>query len=127
MNVAAAGGIAMTDAARSRPDDRLLALASLPCRADAPRLGADQLRADLAALPGWRLDADTLRKSFRFPDFRATMTFVNAVAWIADREDHHPDLAVGYGRCDVTWSTHSAGGVTQNDLVCAARVERLFA
>ncbi len=51
------------------------------------------------------------------------MAFVNAIAYIAHREDHHPDLGVQYNRCAVTYSTHSAGGVTLNDLICAARVE----
>jgi 4a-hydroxytetrahydrobiopterin dehydratase len=55
------------------------------------------------------------------------MAFVNAVAWVATRADHHPDLAVGYDRCEVAWSTHSTGGVTLNDVICAARVDRLFA
>jgi 4a-hydroxytetrahydrobiopterin dehydratase len=55
------------------------------------------------------------------------MAFVNALAWIAHREDHHPDLAVGYARCGVTFSTHDAGGVTLNDVICAAKAERLFA
>ena len=78
-------------------------------------------------LTGWTVDADRLVKTFRFDDFHDTMAFVNAVAWIAHREDHHPDLAVGYNRCEMTWSTHSAGGVTLNDAICAAKVERLFA
>jgi 4a-hydroxytetrahydrobiopterin dehydratase len=115
------------DSTRPALDSRLLALAAMRCRPDAPRLGADELAAHVATLPGWGAGADRLSKEFRFADFRATMAFVNAVAWIADREDHHPDLAVGYGRCEVAWSTHSAGGVTQNDVICAARVERLFA
>ena len=55
------------------------------------------------------------------------MAFVNAVAWIAERADHHPDLSVHFNRCVVSYSTHDAGGITQNDLVCAARIERLFA
>ena len=55
------------------------------------------------------------------------MAFVNAMAWIAHREDHHPDLAVHYAKCVVTFSTHDAGGVTLNDVICAARLERLFA
>ena len=53
------------------------------------------------------------------------MAFVNAVAWVAHRADHHPDLSVHYNRVVVSWSTHDAGGITQNDLVCAARVEAL--
>jgi 4a-hydroxytetrahydrobiopterin dehydratase len=119
----------MIDAPDSRPklDSRLLALAAMRCRPNAPRLAADELAAHAATLNGWTAAGDRLTKEFRFDDFHATMEFVNAVAWIAHREDHHPDLAVGYNRCAMTWSTHSAGGVTQNDVICAAKVERLFA
>ena len=117
----------MSVTARPALDTRLLALAAMQCRPDAPRLGADELAGHAQTLPGWSTAGDRLVKSFAFADFHATMAFVNAVAWLAHREDHHPDLAVGYGRCEVTWSTHSAGGVTLNDVVCAAKVERLFA
>jgi 4a-hydroxytetrahydrobiopterin dehydratase len=53
------------------------------------------------------------------------MSFVNAVAYVADREDHHPDLEVGYDHCRITWSTHSIGGLSENDFICAAKVDRL--
>jgi 4a-hydroxytetrahydrobiopterin dehydratase len=97
------------------------------CRPNAPRLGADELEGHVAALAGWQATSGSLMKSFAFADYAATLACVNAVAWIAQREDHHPELAVGYGTCRVTWSTHSAGGITLNDVICAAKVERLFA
>ena len=119
----------MTSAPDARPalDTRLLALAAMRCRPNAPRLEADELAAHVATLAGWTAAGDRLTKEFRFDDFHGTMEFVNAVAWVAHREDHHPDLAIGYNRCTMTWSTHSAGGITQNDVICAAKVERLFA
>ena len=117
----------MTDVQPATPDTRVLALAAMRCRPNAPRLGADELAGHAATLSGWTTAADRLVKLYRFGDFHETMAFVDAVAWIAHREDHHPDLAVGYNRCEVTWSTHSAGGVTLNDVICAAKVERLFA
>jgi 4a-hydroxytetrahydrobiopterin dehydratase len=117
----------MTSPERPTLDTRLLALAAMRCRPDAPRLGADELAGHAATLSGWNASGDRLQKSFAFADYHETVAFVNAVAWIAQREDHHPDLLVGYNRCDVTWSTHSAGGVTLNDVVCAAKIERLFA
>ncbi|HSV17150.1 MAG TPA: 4a-hydroxytetrahydrobiopterin dehydratase [Casimicrobiaceae bacterium] len=117
----------MTGSERPALDTRLLALAAMRCRPDAPRLGADELAAHAATLPGWTTAGDRLVKPFAFDDYHDTMAFVNAVAWIAHHEDHHPDLAVGYARCTVTWSTHSAGGVTLNDVICAAKIERLFA
>lgn len=81
----------------------------------------------LRKLPDWELDAEgkAISRVFEFKNFYKTMAFVNAVAWIANREDHHPDLEVGYSRCKVTYSTHSAGGVTENDLICAAAIDKL--
>ena len=116
----------MTDA-RPEPSTRTLALAAMRCRPNAARLTADELAGHLAALPGWEAGADGLCRTFTFDDFASTIGFVNAIAWIAEQEDHHPELAVSYGRCRVTWSTHSAGGITLNDAICAAKVERLLA
>jgi len=113
--------------ARPALDTRLLALAAMRARPNAPRLGADELTGHAATLSGWSTSEDRLTRSFAFPDYHHTLAFVNAVAWIAHREDHHPDLAVYYNRCVVTWSTHSAGGITLNDVICAAKVERLLA
>ena len=97
------------------------------CRAGATRLSADELAAHLASLPGWRAAGDAIVKQYDFPNYHETMAFVNALAFVAHREDHHPDLAVHYGKCIVTFATHDAGGVTQNDVICAAKTERLFA
>lgn len=105
--------------------DALAALAALACEPGARRLSDAELGTHLPALPGWSRAGNALEKEFRFPDYAATIRFVNAVAAIAEREDHHPDLGVHYGRCTVGWSTHSAGGVTLNDVVCAAKVEGL--
>ena len=76
---------------------------------------------------GWRLSEDgkSLKRAFGFADFYRTMAFVNAVAWIANAEDHHPDLEVGYDYCRVTFSTHSIGGLSQNDFICAAKIDAL--
>ena len=103
--------------------DRLHELAAMHCRAGAPRLPDDELQAELAHLPGWTRSDERIEKTFRFADYHATIDFVNAVAAIAHVEDHHPDLGVHYDRCVVAWSTHSAGGVTLNDCISAARVE----
>ena len=103
---------------------------SPPCTAGRARRGsaADELAAHVATLPG--LDerpATRIVKEFTFANYHETMAFVNALAWIAHREDHHPDLAVHYGKCVVTFATHDAGGMTLNDVICAAKTERLFA
>jgi 4a-hydroxytetrahydrobiopterin dehydratase len=75
----------------------------------------------------WKLaaDAKSLKRSLKFKDFYRTMSFVNAVAHIANVEDHHPDLEIGYGYCRITYSTHSIGGLSQNDFICAAKIDRL--
>jgi 4a-hydroxytetrahydrobiopterin dehydratase len=105
----------------------LTALAAMHCARGARKLSAQELAGLKALLAGWNVDAERLDKTFRFANYHETMAFVNAVAYIAHREDHHPDLGVHYNRCDVAWSTHDAGGVTLNDCICAAKVECLGA
>lgn len=89
----------------------------------------DRVRAEalLAGLDGWVLDGGKLCKTFRFADYHQTVAFVNATAWISHREDHHPDIALGYGQCTITYSTHSVGGLSENDFICAAKIDALFA
>lgn len=117
----------MSNLARREVDTKTLALAAMRCRAGAPRLSADELAAHVATLPGWTNAGDRIVKEYAFANYHETMAFVNALAWIAHREDHHPDLAVHYSKCEVTFATHDAGGVTLNDVICAAKTERLFA
>jgi 4a-hydroxytetrahydrobiopterin dehydratase len=80
----------------------------------------------LKSLQGWKIEDGKLIKSFSFANYYETMAFVNALAWISHREDHHPDLAVGYNQCKVEYVTHSAGGLTEKDFLCAAKCDRLF-
>ena len=97
------------------------------CKSGAGRLPDAEVDAALSSLPGWTREGSELRKTYKFPDYYHTIAFVNALAWIANRQDHHPDLGVHYNRCDVVFSTHDAGGITLNDLICAARVDALEA
>ncbi len=101
------------------------ALAERDCRLGAPLLPRAELAKLLTTLPGWTHADKALHKSFAFVDYYRTMAFVNAVAFVAHRQDHHPDLSVHYNRVDVVYSTHDAGGVTLNDCICAAKVESL--
>lgn len=103
----------------------LMALAAQNCRPGASLLPRPELAQHLAALPGWKHAHKALNKSFAFADYYRTMAFVNALAFVAHRQDHHPDLSVHYNRVDVVYSTHDAGGVTLNDCICAAKVESL--
>ena len=84
------------------------------------------LDAQLAELEGWNREGDELVKTFHFPDYYETIAFVNAIAWISHREDHHPDLEVGYNKCRVEYSTHAIGGLSENDFICAAKANALF-
>lgn len=93
-----------------------------PGRAKLPDVDIGAL---MKLLPDWEIKGIELTKTFRFDNYHETMAFVNALAFIAHREDHHPDLGVHYNRCVVHWSTHDAGGLTLNDFICAAKTEAL--
>lgn len=100
------------------------------CEGGTPPLTSAEVERLLAEIDdAWSHDADAaaLRREFRFRNFHHTIGFVNAVAWIANREDHHPDLEVGYNRCVVTFTTHAIGGISRNDFICAAKVDNLLA
>ena len=98
-----------------------------PCHGGVPPMPQDEVQAMLAQIPGWSLcdDGAAIVREYRFKDYHQTMAFVNALAWIAHREDHHPDLEVGYNRCRVRYSTHAIDGLTENDFICAARIDQL--
>lgn len=89
-------------------------------------LNEHDVAAALTRLDGWSLDGNAIAKTFRFANYHETMAFVNASAWTSHRTDHHPDLDVGYDRCVVRYSTHSAGGLTEKDFACAAMIDALF-
>ncbi len=82
----------------------------------------------LNELSGWEMNTQQqiIQREFKFRNFYQTIEFLNAVAWIANQQDHHPDLEVSYNRCNVTFTTHSVGGLSENDFICAARVNALF-
>ena len=76
----------------------------------------------------WTVSADQkkITKSLHFPDFHQTMAFVNAIAWIANNENHHPDLEVGYNYCRIHFMTHALQGLSLNDFICAAKIDQLL-
>ncbi len=91
-----------------------------------PAMPMADVTVHLAQVPGWSVVDGAIVKEFRFADYARTLAFVNAVAWIAHREDHHPDIAFGYDRCTLRFSTHSVDGISINDFICAARVQALL-
>jgi len=94
----------------------------------ATKLEPGQVEALLIEVPGYKLDEARAKisKDYKFADFYETIAFVNALAYIANQEDHHPDLTVSYDKVGVAFSTHDAGGLTENDFICAARVNALI-
>jgi 4a-hydroxytetrahydrobiopterin dehydratase len=100
-----------------------------PLKGKEHALDAGESHRLLAELPGWKFgdgEAD-IGKAFKFPDFAQALAFVNAVGWIAERENHHPDIELGWGKCSVRFSTHDVGGLSMNDFISAAKVEALIA
>lgn len=101
------------------------ALQTRHCREQTVRLSDEEAAALLAELSDWQISDNRLHKLYRFKNYYATMAFVNLVAWIAHRENHHPDLHVSFNTCKVAYTTHSVGGLSENDFICAAKIDQL--
>jgi 4a-hydroxytetrahydrobiopterin dehydratase len=97
-----------------------------PCEGGTKPFSAEETRTLLKDLKGWTVENGRLTKTFPFENYYQTMAFVNALAWIAHGQDHHPDLAVSYDRCVVRFNTHSVGGISINDFICAAKADALL-
>lgn len=99
-----------------------------PCEGGVDPLTLEAANNLLSQIPDWVLakDGNEINRTFKFKNFHETMAFVNAVAWIAHQEDHHPDLEIGYSRCFIRYSTHAIGGLSANDFICAAKINRLL-
>jgi len=97
-----------------------------PCEGGVAPYTAEQAKDMLKQLKGWIVADGKLVKLYPFKNYFETMAFVNALAWISHREDHHPDLQVGYNKCRVEYATHAIGGLSENDFICAAKADALF-
>ncbi|HJS38325.1 MAG TPA: 4a-hydroxytetrahydrobiopterin dehydratase [Burkholderiales bacterium] len=97
-----------------------------PCEGGVPAYTEAQARAELQGLKGWTLEDGRLVKLYPFGNYYQTLAFVNALAWVSHREDHHPDLEVGYNKVRVAYWTHAVGGLSENDFICAAKCDALF-
>lgn len=97
-----------------------------PCEGGVPALTDSQVQKFLETLEGWKVENGFITKTFNFKNYYQTMAFVNASAWISHREDHHPDLEVGYNQCKVRYVTHALNGFSENDFICAAKIDALF-
>jgi 4a-hydroxytetrahydrobiopterin dehydratase len=92
-----------------------------------PPLSPHEAQSRLAGLPGWKIEADELVKTFQFRDFRAALRFVNQVGELAEQAGHHPDIDIRYNRVRLALTTHDAGGLTQKDFDLAGQSEKLAA
>ena len=102
-------------------------LATQHCKSDVTKLSAEAIEDSLSEIsPEWVFNPETqtISRTFKFKNYYETMAFVNVVATIAHQKDHHPDMNVGYNTCQVTYSTHSVDGLSDNDFICAAKVDR---
>jgi len=97
-----------------------------PCEGGVAPLTPEQVRPMLKGLQGWELEGKGIAKTFKFGNYYETMAFVNAAAWVSHREDHHPDMLVKWGECRVCYWTHAIGGLSENDFICAAKLDALF-
>jgi 4a-hydroxytetrahydrobiopterin dehydratase len=97
----------------------------VPCEGGTRPLDDAAVKNYLTQLSGWEKVNQEIVKVFSFKNYYETMAFVNAVAFIAHQEDHHPDLEVSYKTCKVRFSTHAIGGLSENDFICAAKVNLL--
>ena len=96
-----------------------------PCEGGTLPLTEPQIRDMLKQVNGWDYINGEITKTFPFKNYYQTTAFVNAVAWIAHREDHHPDIEFGYKTCQVRYSTHAIKGISENDFICAAKIDAL--
>jgi 4a-hydroxytetrahydrobiopterin dehydratase len=98
-----------------------------PCEGGVEPLKPHEVENLRKELNGWKLENGAVAKTYSFKNHYQVLAFVNALAWISHREDHHPDLSVGYNTCRVAYVTHAINGLSENDFICAAKVDALFA
>jgi 4a-hydroxytetrahydrobiopterin dehydratase len=98
-----------------------------PCRSGTPPLPEEEAALLACDVPGWERDGNrTLRRELSFKNFRDAFGFVARVALLAEAEGHHPDIELGWGRAAFELTTHAASGLTRNDFVLAAKIDRLL-
>lgn len=97
-----------------------------PCEGGVPPLTHAEANTLFQQIQGWQLQSKLISKTYTFKNYYQTMAFVNAVAWVSHREDHHPDMVVEYNQCTVNYTTHAVDGLSENDFICAAKIDKLF-
>ena len=99
-----------------------------PCEGGVCPLDESLATQQLDQVPGWEITGDnkSIKRTIKFEDFAATMSFINAMAYMAEQQGHHPDFSAGYGSCEVSYTTHAIGGLSENDFICAAKINELL-
>ena len=99
-----------------------------PCEGGVCPLDENLSTQHLALIPGWELadNNSSIRRTFKFPDFLTTMSFISAMAYIAEQQGHHPDFSAGYNYCEIRYTTHAIAGLSENDFICAAKINELL-
>ena len=97
-----------------------------PCEGGTQPLAENEIQEELKALAGWDYVDGAIQKVFDFKNYYQTTAFVNAAVWIAHQEDHHPDITFGYKQCTIRYATHAIGGISDNDFICAAKINALL-
>lgn len=97
-----------------------------PCEGGIDPLTPAEVETLLKHLSGWTVEGGAIARTYSFKNHYQTLAFVNAAAWISHREDHHPDMTVGFNTCRVAYITHAINGLSQNDFICAAKLDKLF-
>ena len=108
--------------------DSLTAKKCVPCEGGMAPLERERVDTLLPQIPGWQANdgATLIYRRFEFKGFYKTMAFINAMAWIANQENHHPDFEAGYNYCLVNFTTHAIDGLSENDFICAAKLNALL-
>jgi len=97
-----------------------------PCEGGTRPMTEEEIGMHLTEVDSWSLMGGEITKTFNFKNYYETVSFVNAVAWVAHREDHHPDITFGYKKCRIAYKTHAIGGISENDFICAAKMDILI-
>lgn len=111
-----------------RDDQDLVQKKCVPCKGLTEALSREKAAGFLPRVPGWKLEEDSraIVKSFTFRNYYETLAFINAAAWIAHEEDHHPDISFSYKNCTIRYTTHAIRGLSENDFICAAKINQLL-
>lgn len=105
----------------------LTSIRCVGCEGGIPAMTESEVKELMPQISDWELSTDnkSIMRKFSFQDFYHTMAFVNAIAWVANQENHHPDLEVGYNYCNIKFFTHAVNGLTKNDFICAAKIDKV--